>query len=196
MIVLGLTGSIGMGKSTTARMFADRGIPVWDADASVHELYGPGGAAGRALSAIAGGAVLPDGSVDRARLKEAILEDPTLLNRVETLVHPLVAQDRNAFLQHHRSAGATLVLCDIPLLFETKADQWVDKIVVVTAPADVQRQRVLDRPGMTEQAFEAILAKQLPDAEKRDRADYVIDTSRGMDHARQKVAKIVDQLNA
>lgn len=193
MIVLGLTGSIGMGKSTTAKMFAAQGVPVWDADGAVHRLYGPGGAGAAAIAALAPEAVGPEG-VDRAKLRAAVLADPALLKRVEAVVHPLVAEDRAAFLDTQRGAGALMALCDIPLLFETGADAWLDKVIVVTAPADVQRARVLDRPGMTEATFEAILAKQTPDAEKRARADFIIDTSAGMAAAEARVGEILRDL--
>ncbi len=193
MIVLGLTGSIGMGKSTTAAMFAEAGVPVWDADAVVHRLYCPGGA-GAAAIAVFAPEVVTDNGVDRSKLRAAIMETPDLLKRVETAIHPLVAQDRNGFLAGVRDDGALLALCDIPLLFETGAEKWLDKVVVVTAPANVQRERVLARPGMTEAAFEAILAKQVPDAEKRTRADFLIDTSHGMDAARARVAEVIATL--
>ncbi|MEM7508425.1 MAG: dephospho-CoA kinase [Pseudomonadota bacterium] len=195
MIVLGLTGSIGMGKSTTAAMFADAGVPVWDADAAVHALYGPGAAGSTAISQVAPEAVGPDG-VDRAALRAAILADPGLLKTIEASIHPLVAQDRADFLAVQCEAGAKVVLCDIPLLFETGADAWLDRVVVVTAPAEVQRARVLERPGMTEEALAAILAKQVPDAEKQARADFIIDTSRGMDDARAQVAQVLEALDA
>ncbi|MFK7944003.1 MAG: dephospho-CoA kinase [Paracoccaceae bacterium] len=194
MTVLGLTGSIGMGKSTTAAMFADAGVPVWDADAVVHRLYGPDGAGADAISTIAPYAVGPDG-VDRGKLRAAILEDPGLLKKIEVLIHPLVGQDRAGFLSEARARGEKLVLCDIPLLFEGGNEKHLDKIVVATAPADIQRQRVLARPGMTEEAFAAILAKQVPDAVKREKADYLIDSSQGMDHARAEVAKIIKELS-
>ncbi len=193
MIILGLTGSIGMGKSTTAKMFAEAGVPVWDADATVHALYAPGGEGAEALVKIAPDAVDETG-VNRAKLREAILEDPGLLVGIERAIHPLVAQNRADFLKRAESEGRRLVLCDIPLLFETGAEGWLDKVVVVTAPADVQRHRVLERPGMTEAAFEAILAKQVSDLVKREKADYLIDTSQGLDHARARVAEIVEEL--
>jgi dephospho-CoA kinase len=193
VIVLGLTGSIGMGKSTTAAMFAEAGVPVWDADAAVHRLYGPGAAGSRALEALVPGAV-DDSGVDRARLRAAILADPNLLARIEAAIHPLVAADRTAFLDSARSEGQALVLCDIPLLYETGAEKWLDRVVVVTAPAEVQRARVLGRPGMTEESLSAILAKQLPDGEKRARADYVIDAGRGLEPVRRQVAGIVAEL--
>lgn len=193
MIVLGLTGSIGMGKSTTAQMFAERSVPVWDADASVHRIYGPGGSGAEALAEIAPSAVV-DGAVDRGLLREAIAADGGLLSRVEAAIHPLVAADREEFLAKSRASGAAVALCDIPLLFETGADAWLDRIVVVTAPPEVQRARVLARPGMTEETFATILARQTPDAEKRGRADYLIDTSLGMKPARARVAEILDDL--
>ena len=190
MIVVGLTGSIGMGKSATLAAFADLNVPVWDADAAVHRLYGPGGAGAEPIRALAPQAVGPEG-VDRAKLRAAILADPALLERIETAIHPLVAADRDAFLAEARAAGAALAVCDIPLLFETGADAWLDKVVVVSAPGDIQRARVLGRPGMTTDALDAILARQVPDAEKRARADYVVDTNGPKDHARAQVAAIL-----
>ncbi len=190
MIVVGLTGSIGMGKSATAAVFADLGVPVWDADAAVHRLYRPGGAGVEPIRALAPDAATAQG-VDRAALRAAILADPTLLARIEAAIHPLVAADRDAFLAQARAGGAALAVCDIPLLFETDADAWLDKVVVVSAPTEIQRARVLRRPGMTEEALDAILARQLPDAEKRARADYVVDTGGPKDHARAQVAAIL-----
>jgi len=193
MTVLGLTGSIGMGKSTTLAMFASLGVPVWDADAAVHRLYGPGGAGAAAIGALVPDAVGPDG-VDRARLRAAVLADPSLLPRIEAVIHPLVAADRDTFLAKARAAGAAVAVCDIPLLFETGAESWLDKVAVVSAPAKVQRERVLRRPGMTVEALEALLAKQMPDAEKRARADYVIDTGRSKKYARAQVEAILAEL--
>jgi len=190
VIVVGLTGSIGMGKSATAAVFADLGVPVWDADAAVHRLYRPGGAGVEPIRALAPDAATAQG-VDRAALRAAILADPTLLARIEAAIHPLVAADRDAFLAQARAGGAALAVCDIPLLFETGADAWLDKVVVVSAPAEIQRARVLGRPGMTEETLDAILARQLPDAEKRARADYVVDTGGPKDHARAQVAAIL-----
>lgn len=190
MIVLGLTGSIGMGKSTTAQMFAEAGVPVWDADQTVHQLYGPGQAGAAAVAQLVPDAVGASG-VDRTELKEAIHSDPGLLKRIEAVIHPLVGQSRATFLKNAKEADHTLAVVDIPLLFEGGGEKHLDGVVVVTAPADVQRHRVLSRPGMTEETFEMILSKQVPDAVKREKADYLIDTSLGMEHARQQVAEII-----
>ncbi|WP_409019561.1 dephospho-CoA kinase [Brevundimonas vesicularis] len=191
MIILGLTGSIGMGKSTTSRMFADAGAMVWDADAAVHRLYAPGGAAVGPLGEAFPGVVV-DAMVDRTRLAEALGRDETAFQRLEAIVHPLVAQSRANDLACAREEGQRLAVLDIPLLFETGGDQWVDAVVVVTADAAIQRQRVLDRHGMTEERFEAILKRQMPDAEKRRRADFIVDTGHGLEAAQQQVIKIVD----
>jgi dephospho-CoA kinase len=190
VIVLGLTGSIGMGKSTTTAMFAEHGAVVWNADDAVHALYAPGGAAvGPVGEAFPG--VVVDGAVDRARLAEALGRDETAFRRLETIVHPLVAAGRVSDLEAARAAGVRLAVLDIPLLFETGGDRAVDAVVVVTADAETQRKRVLARPGMTVERFEAILARQTPDAEKRRRADFIVDTSAGMDATRAQVAEIV-----
>ena len=191
MIVLGLTGSIGMGKSTTARMFMDEGVPVHDSDEAVHRLYS--GVAARLIEARFPGTVV-DGTVDREKLSKAVLGNPEALRDLERIVHPLVRADADAFLARHREAGAPLAVLDIPLLFETGGRERVDRIVVVTAPAQVQRERVLARPGMTEEKFAAILARQVPDAEKRAKADHVIDTGRGMEAARAAVKALVAEL--
>lgn len=188
---LGLTGSIGMGKSTTAALFAEAGVPVWDADAAVHRLYAPGGAGAPAIAALVPGAVV-DGAVSRERLRTAIANDPSLLDRIEAVVHPLVAADRAAFLAGN--AQAPLVVLDIPLLYESGSAPEADAVLVVSAPPEVQRARVLARPGMDEAAFARILARQLPDREKRARADYVIDTSRGLEAARADVAALLTQI--
>ncbi|CCV04275.1 Dephospho-CoA kinase [Mesorhizobium metallidurans STM 2683] len=191
MIVLGLTGSIGMGKSTTARMFAEAGVPVHDSDEAVHRLYA-GKAAPLVEAAFPGTTV--SGSVDRAKLAEYVLGDAAALKRLEAIIHPLVRADADAFLARNSAAGAPLAVLDIPLLFETAGRGRVDKVVVVTAPADIQRARVLARPGMSEAKLAAILAKQVPDAEKRRQADFIIDTGQGFDAARAAVAAIIGEL--
>ena len=191
MIVLGLTGSIGMGKSTTARMFMDEGVPVHDSDEAVHRLYS--GVAAPLIEARFPGTVV-DGTVDRERLAKAVLGDPQALRDLEGIVHPLVRADADAFLARHRAAGAPLAVLDIPLLFETGGRDRVDRVVVVTAPAHTQRERVLARPGMTEEKFAAILARQVPDAQKRAQADHVIDTGAGMDAARHAVKALIGEL--
>ena len=186
--ILGLTGGIGMGKSTTAAMFRDLGVPVWDADAVVHRLYARGGAAVAPLAA-AFPASIREGAVDRAALRAVIAADPDALGRIEAIVHPLVAKDRAAFL-----TGRTgLAVLDVPLLFETGLDAAVDRVAVVSVPEDVQRARVLGRGTMDAAQFEAIRAKQMSDADKRVRADYIIDTST-MEGARAAVAAIVEEL--
>ncbi|AZO75907.1 MAG: dephospho-CoA kinase [Mesorhizobium sp.] len=192
MIVLGLTGSIGMGKSTTAKMFTDAGVPVHDSDETVHRLYA-GKAAPLVEAAFPG--TTKAGVVDRARLAEKALGDPAALKTLEAIIHPLVRADADAFLGLHRAAGAPIAVLDIPLLFETGGRGRVDKVVVVTAPAEVQRARVLERPGMSEEKFAAILAKQVPDAEKRRQADFIVDTGQGFDVARAAVKAIIAELS-
>jgi dephospho-CoA kinase len=184
---LGLTGSIGMGKSTTAAMFAAERVPVWDADAAVRRLYAPGGGAVTAVAALCPTAIAEDGGVSRDLLRTAIADDPALLDRLSAAVHPLVQADRAAWL-----AGTTapVIVLDVPLLFETGADRDCDGIAVVSVPAKVQRARVLSRPGMTVAALDLLLARQMPDAEKRARATWVIDTST-LDGARRKVRQIL-----
>ena len=191
MILLGLTGSIGMGKSTTSRMFADGGALVWDAYAAVHRLYARGGAAVEPLGVAFPGVVV-DGAVDRTRLAERLGRDEDAFKRLEAIVHPLAAQDRADDLAAARARGVRLAVLDIPLLFETGGDAFVDAVVVVTADPEVQVARVLARPGMTRDRFEAILARQTPDAEKRRRADFLVDTGRGLDAARDQVRQIVE----
>lgn len=187
--LIGLTGSIGMGKSTTAAMFAGLGVPVWDADNAVHRLYGVGGAAVAQIKALYPEAVI-DGVVDRDVLKQWISTDASALGQIEQVVHPLVGADRAAFIAH---TTADLVLLDIPLLFETGGDTRMDAVVVVTAPPDVQRARVLERAAMTPAQFEIILANQLPDVQKRQRADYVIETT-SLEHAKSQVQTILEQI--
>ncbi|MEO8529774.1 MAG: dephospho-CoA kinase [Deltaproteobacteria bacterium] len=188
--VIGLTGSIGMGKSTTAGMFAELGIPVWDADACVARLYGPNGAAIPLIEAVFPGTT--SGQVNRAALKEIIATDPTALLKLEAIVHPLVAADRAAFL---RDTAAEIVVLDIPLLFETRLENQCDLVVVVSAPAALQKSRVLARPGMTEAEFERLLDRQMPDAEKRVRADVVIETL-SLEATRQAVQSLVEDVKA
>ncbi|MEC7761118.1 MAG: dephospho-CoA kinase [Pseudomonadota bacterium] len=187
--IIGLTGSIGMGKSTTAKMFAEAGIPVWDADAAVHRLYGPGGAAVAPFQDLRPEVVI-DGCVSREALKAWMAEDPTALKQIEAIVHPLVAKDRQAFLSH---TDADIVVLDVPLLFETGGDANMDAVVVVSAPEDVQRERVLARGTMDERTFEGIKAKQTPDAEKRARADYVIETLT-LEDARRQVQSVIEDI--
>lgn len=191
MIVIGLTGSIGMGKSTTAKMFAEEGVPVHDSDEAVHRLY-----AGPAMPLVEAAfpGVTVDGKIDRTILGAKVLGNPAAMKTLEGIIHPLVRADANEFLRRNRDAGAQLAVLDIPLLFETGGRDRVDKVVVVTAPADVQRERVLARPGMTVEKFEAILARQVPDVEKRRQADYIVDTGQGMDAARNAVREIVAAL--
>ena len=193
MIVIGLTGSIGMGKTTTAAMFADEGVPVHDSDATVHTLY-----SGRAAPLIE--AAFPgttaNGVVDRTRLAAAVLGNGDALKRLEAIVHPLVREEEERFRSGNAATGADMILLDIPLLFEAGRDDTVDAIVVVSADAATQRERVLSRPGMSEEKFAAILARQLPDAEKRERADYVVDTGKGMDDARDQVRAIIADIRA
>ena len=191
MIRVGLTGSIGMGKSTTAQMFCDEGIAVYDADATVHQLY-----SGEAAPLIE--AAFPnttrDGTVDRTKLSEYVIGKPENMKKLEAIIHPLVHKQEQEFLKQAETRGDKLVVLDIPLLFETGGTDRVDKIIVVTAPAEVQRQRVLAREGMTEEKFEAILTRQVPDSEKREQADFVIDTSLGLEVAREQVREIVTSL--
>jgi dephospho-CoA kinase len=188
MIVLGLTGSIGMGKSTVAQMFADEGVPVFDADAVVHQLQGAGGALVDAIEAHFPGTTGKAG-VDRTALAERVLGDPEALGWLEDLIHPVVAAERESFLKQHRKAP--LVLLDIPLLFEGDGWEAADKIAVVSAPREIQRKRVLGRPGMTEDRLDNILARQMPDKEKRDRADFIIMTDGPLEDARATVRRII-----
>lgn len=192
MWVLGLTGSIGMGKSATARMFRSLGVPVHDSDATVHALYR--GAAVEPVEAAFPG-VTRDGAIDRAALGARVLGDPDALKRLEAIVHPLVREAERAFLVTARESGARLAVLDIPLLFETGGERRVHAVAVVTAPKAVQRSRVLARAGMTEEKFAAILSKQMPDAEKRRRAHFIIDTGRGFEAAEHQVEGIVRALS-
>jgi dephospho-CoA kinase len=191
MFVLGLTGSLGMGKSATAKMFAEEGVPVHDADAAVHDLYE--GAAAPLIEAAFPGATAA-GKVDRDKLAQRVLGDSAALEKLEAIVHPLVRRAEQAFLDEAARKGARAAVLDIPLLFETGGDGRCDAVVVVSAPPEIQRARAFERPGMTEQKFAAILAKQMPDADKRARADFVVDTSRGFDAARTQVRDILARI--
>jgi dephospho-CoA kinase len=188
MFILGLTGSLGMGKSTTAGFFAEAGVPVHDADAVVHRLYE--GEAATAIEAAFPGTTA-GGKVDRVKLAARVLDDPEALRRLEAIVHPLVREAERRFLSDARARGAKVVVLDIPLLIETAGHQRVDAVVVVSAPGDVQRQRVLERPGMTPDKLDALLARQMADSEKRRHADFVVDTSRGFEAARAQVKEIL-----
>jgi dephospho-CoA kinase len=193
MIVLGLTGSIAMGKSTTAAMFRDLGVPVHDSDKTVHRLYE--GPAAAAIEARFPGTT-SQGRVDRQRLSQRVLDDPQAMAELEAIVHPMVRDEEAEFLRTARSAGEPLVILDIPLLFETGAQDRVDAVVVVSATPQIQRRRALERPGMTEEKFAAILRRQIPDETKRRQADFVVDTSHGLAHARAQVAEIRDRILA
>jgi dephospho-CoA kinase len=191
MKIIGLTGSIGMGKSTTALMFAALGVPVFDADAAVHQLYSPGGRAVPLIRAVFPDAIAEDGGVNRTRLGEHMRSDPLNLDVLTSFIHPWVGEMRAAFLSKAQEAGSAAVVFDVPLLFETGGDAKVDATVVVTAPADVQRARVMERPGMTADLFETLLGRQMPDAEKRARADYVISTAEGFEAAEARVKSVL-----
>ena len=191
MVILGLTGSIGMGKSTTASMFREAGVRVFDADAAVHALY-----AGAAVPAVeeAFPGTTKDGVVDRELLRQRVFDDPGVLRRLETIVHPLVQQARATFLDEASAAGAGLVVLDIPLLYETGAEGAVDTVAVVSAPEAVQKARVMARTGMTDERFSAIIARQVPDIEKRRRADFVIETGDGLEPAQAQVSAVIAAL--
>jgi dephospho-CoA kinase len=192
-LLVGLTGSIGMGKTETAKMFARLGIPVYDADAAVHRLYEPGGAAVAEIAKEFPESI-KDGRVDRAELTLRIAADKSALKRIEQIVHPLVGREQRAFLEDARAKGAKIVVLDIPLLFEGGGHERVDAIVVVSAPSHVQRERVLARPGMTEDKLDHILSRQTPDAEKRAKAHFVVETDKGLEHAFEQVKFIVAEL--
>jgi dephospho-CoA kinase len=190
MIVLGLTGSIGMGKSTTATLFVEAGVPVYDADAAVHRLY-----EGEAVAAIE--AAFPgttaNGKVDRNRLSACVVQDSAAMRRLEEIVHPMLGASRQKFLQEAEQSGAPVAVIDVPLLFETGGEKRVDAVVVVTTTAELQRERILARPNMSEEKLEAMLARQMPDAEKRKRAHFVVDTSHGLDPVRARIRDILTE---
>lgn len=190
MIILGLTGSIGMGKSATASLFRDGGVPVYDADAAVHALYAEGGAAVAPIEEAFPG-VAEKGAIDRQKLRARVLDDAAAMKRLEGIVHPLAGEAQLDFRRRAKEQGAPFAVLDIPLLFETGGNRHCTYTLVVTAPAEVQRARVLARPGMTEEAFEAILARQMPDADKRARADFILSTAHGFDFARDQVRAII-----
>jgi len=188
MLILGLTGSIGMGKSTTAKLFAEAGVPVYDADAAVHKIY-EGEAAPAVEAAFPGTTV--DGKVDRNRLSARVLNDPAAIKQLEQIVHPMLGASRKKFLEDAERSGAPVALVDVPLLFETGGEKRVDAVVVVTTTPEAQRERILARDNMTSEKLDAILARQLPDAEKRKRADFVVDTSHGLDPVRAAIRDIL-----
>ncbi|HEX3430146.1 MAG TPA: dephospho-CoA kinase [Rhizomicrobium sp.] len=192
-LLVGLTGSIGMGKSETARLFAKLGIPVHDADAAVHRLYEPRGAAVAAIAKAFPGCVA-EGSVDRASLAARLREDPSAFAKLESIVHPLVAADQRSFIEEAAASGADIVVLDVPLLFETGKQRDMDAVVVVSAPNIVQRARVLARPGMSEESLDHILARQIPDVDKRARAHFVVESDKGLAHAFEQVKSIVASL--
>jgi len=191
MFILGLTGSIGMGKTTTARLFAEEGVPVHDSDAAVHRLY-----EGDAVAAIeqAFPGTTASGKVDRQKLAARVVNDAGALKRLEAIVHPLVRQSETKFLEAARARGESIVVLDIPLLYETGGEKRVDAVVVVTAPAEIQRKRVLERPGMTPDKFAVLLEKQVPDAQKRVRADFIVDSGHGVEPAREQVRQILREV--
>lgn len=188
--LLGLTGSIGMGKSTTAQIFRDQGIPVWDADDCVHKLYASGGAAVAPIGDLIPDAIV-NGSVSREVLKSRISSDPSLLGLIEKIVHPLVARDREDF----KKTASDILVFDIPLLFETGAEAWLDSVLVVSAPASVQKERVLSRPGVTQEQFEFILSRQMSDSEKRSKADHLIETL-SLEQTRDDVTKLIKEIRS
>jgi dephospho-CoA kinase len=191
MLILGLTGSIGMGKSTTAKLFEEAGVPVYDADAAVHRIYQ--GEAAPAIEAAFPGTTL-DGKVDRAKLSAKVVHDPAAIKQLEQIVHPMLGASRQKFLEDAERSGAPVVVMDIPLLYETGGEKRVDAVVVVTTSAETQRERIMARGTMTKEALDAILARQMPDAEKRKRADFVVDTSHGLDPVRAQIRDILKQV--
>lgn len=191
MLILGLTGSIGMGKSTTAKLFAEAGVPVYDADATVHLIYE--GEAAPAIEAAFPGTTV-NGKVDRARLSAKVMHDPAAIRRLEQIVHPMLRSHHQKFLEQAEKSGAPVAVVDVPLLYETGGEARVDAVVVVTTSPEIQRERILSRENMTSEKLDAILARQLPDPEKRKRADFVVDTSHGLDPVRARIRDILDQV--
>ena len=191
MLILGLTGSIGMGKSTTAKLFAEAGVPVYDADAAVHKIYE--GEAAPAIEAAFPGTTV-DGKVDRMRLSARVLHNPAAIKQLEQIVHPMLGASRNKFLEDAERSGAPVAVVDVPLLFETGGEKRVDAVVVVTTTPEAQRERILARDNMTNEKLDAILARQPPDAEKRKRADFVVDTSHGLDPVRAAIRDILAEV--
>ena len=191
MLILGLTGSIGMGKSTTAKLFAEAGVPVYDADAAVHKIYE--GEAAPAIEAAFPGTTV-DGKVDRARLSAQVVHNPAAMKQLEQIVHPMLGASRQKFFEDAQAAGAPVVVVDVPLLFETGGEKRVDAVVVVTTTPEAQRERVLARGTMDDARLDAILARQLPDAEKRNRADFIVDTSHGLDPVRERIRDILAEV--
>lgn len=191
MLIIGLTGSIGMGKSTTAKLFAEAGVPVYDADATVHRVYE--GEAAPAIEAAFPGTTV-DGKVDRTRLSERVVHDPAAIRRLEQIVHPMLRSHHQRFLEEAEKSGALVAVVDVPLLYETGGETRVDAVVVVTTSPEIQRERILARESMTGEKLDAILARQLPDAEKRKRADFVVDTSHGLDPVREQIKHILAEV--
>jgi dephospho-CoA kinase len=191
MRILGLTGSIGMGKSTTAKLFAEAGVPVYDADATVHKVY-EGEAAPAVEAAFPGTTV--NGKVDRAKLSAKVVHDPAAIKQLEAIVHPMLRAYHQKFLEEAERSGAAVAVMDVPLLFETGGDKRVDAVVVVTTSPELQRERILARGTMTSEALDSILARQMPDSEKRKRADFVVDTSHGLEPVREQIRDILDQV--
>jgi dephospho-CoA kinase len=191
MLILGLTGSIGMGKSTTAKLFAEAGVPVYDADATVHEVYA--GEAAPAIEAAFPGTTI-DGKVDRAKLSAKVLHDPAAIRQLEQIVHPMLRRYHQKFLEDAERSGAPVAVMDVPLLFETGGEKRVDAVAVVTTSPENQRERILARGTMTPEAFDSILARQLPDAEKRKRADFIVDTSHGLEPVRAQIRDILAEV--
>ena len=190
MIILGLTGSIGMGKSTTAKLFAEAGVPVYDADAAVHRLYE--GEAAAAIEAAFPGTTV-EGKVDRARLSSRVVHDPAAMKRLERIVHPMLGASRQRFLDDAERSGAPVAVVDVPLLYETGGEKRVDAVIVVTTTPQIQRERILGRENMSNEKLDALLARQLPDRDKRARADFIVDTSHGLDPVRARIRDILDQ---